>query len=270
MQLAAGERRAILVACSVCCALVLSSCALFVPGGAVRVECPTANAKQIILVVTGDWSDSTGTLRTLERSRLGDGWRSVSNPIPVDVGRNGLGWGVGLHGQTLDDGPVKKEGDGKSPAGVFGISEVFGFGGPDTAKLFKMPYESLSSVTQCVDDAESQYYNLLVDSLDVKNAHWKSNEQMRSRDSLYRWGAFLDHNISPRIPGKGSCIFLHVWEGPGRPTAGCTAMEVSNLLGILRWLDPIKNPVLVQLPRKEYKNLWKSWNLPQPGGTGGL
>jgi L,D-peptidoglycan transpeptidase YkuD (ErfK/YbiS/YcfS/YnhG family) len=256
--------RTILVACSVCCALILSSCAFFVPGKAVQVECPTANVKQIVLVVTSDWNDSTGTLQTFERNRLGDDWIAASKAIPVDVGRNGLGWGVGLHGEAVDNGPVKREGDGKSPAGVFRISEVFGYASADSANLFKMPYEPLSSVAQCIDDAKSEYYNLLLDSLDVKNAHWTSNEVMRASDSLYSWGAFVDQNVSPRIPGRGSCIFLHIWEGPNRPTAGCTAMELSNLLHILHWLDPIKHPVLVQLPRKEYQAVWKSWNLPPP------
>jgi L,D-peptidoglycan transpeptidase YkuD (ErfK/YbiS/YcfS/YnhG family) len=268
MQRIVGERRTKLATCSVCCVLMLSSCALFVPRDAARVECPTANVKQIVLVVTGDWNDSTGSLQTFERNRLGDDWTAVSDVIPVNVGKHGLGWGVGLHGETAGNGPVKKEGDGKSPAGVFRISEVFGYAAADSAKPFKMPYELLRSMTQCVDDAKSQYYNLLLDSSDVKNAQWNSNEVMNTSDSLYRWGAFVDHNVSPRIAGRGSCIFLHVWEGPNCPTTGCTSMEVSNLLNILRWLDPIKNPVLVQLPRKEYQRLWLSWNLLPSGEFG--
>lgn len=264
MRFTAGERRTILATCSVCCAFILSSCALFAPQEAVRVECPTANVKQIVLVVTSDWNDSTGFLQTFERNRLGNDWTAGSNVIPVDVGKHGLGWGVGLHGETVENGPVKKEGDGKSPAGVFRISEVFGYAATDSARLFKMPYVPLTSVTQCIDDEESQYYNLLLDSLDVANARWKSHEVMNASDSLYRWGAFVDHNVSPRIAGRGSCIFLHVWEGPNRPTVGCTAMEVSNLLNVLRWLDPVKNPVLVQLPSTEYRRLWKTWNLPPP------
>lgn len=262
MVLTVGEHRRLLITFSACGALILSSCALFVFGEATRVECPTANVKQIILVVTSDWNDSTGSLQTFERNKLGDDWTAASNTIPVNVGKNGLGWGIGLHGEAVDNGPVKKEGDGKAPAGVFGISEVFGYASADSAKLFKMPYEPLSSIIQCVDDAKSQYYNLLLDSTDVKNADWKSHEVMNGSDSLYLWGAFVEHNITPRIEGGGSCIFLHVWEGPGRPTAGCTSMQLSNLITILRWLDPIKNPVLVQLPKNEYKRLWIRWNLP--------
>ena len=259
-----------LTTCMILASFFFSSCAVFAPHESTRVECPTANVKQMVLVVTDNWNDSTGQLATYERIRLGDPWSRVTSPISVDVGRGGLGWGVGLHGNNIDDGPMKREGDGKSPAGVFRISEVFGFGGPDSARLFKMPYEPLTSLSQCVDDAESEYYNLIVDSLDVENAHWNSNEEMRSRDSLYRWGAFVDHNVSPRIPGRGSCIFLHVWDGPSRPTAGCTAMDASQLLEILRWLDPSKNPVLVQIPRGEYIRLWRTWDLPPPQEFAGI
>ena len=244
------------------CALMVSSCALFVSGNAGRVECPTADVKQIVLVITSDWNDSTGSLQTFERKSLGGAWMAVSSPIPVDVGRNGLGWGIGLHGEAVDNGPVKREGDGKSPAGVFRIGEVFGYASAEGARLFKMPYEPLTSITQCIDDAKSEYYNLLLDSTDVKNAHWKSNEVMNGIDSLYLWGAFVDHNTSPRIEGRGSCIFLHIWEGPGRPTAGCTAMSQSILISILRWLDPTKRPVLVQLPMDEYQKLRLRWDLP--------
>jgi hypothetical protein len=49
-------------------------------------------------------------------------------------------------------------------------------------------------------------------------------------------------------PGRGSCIFLHVWDGPGRPTAGCTAMDAAAMREVLAWLDPAARPALVQLP----------------------
>ncbi len=53
----------------------------------------------------------------------------------------------------------------------------------------------------------------------------------------------------------GSCIFLHIWEGPGKGTAGCTAMGSLSMEEVLRWLDGEKRPVLVQLPRAEFERL---------------
>ena len=64
-------------------------------------------------------------------------------------------------------------------------------------------------------------------------------------DGLYRWGIVVGHNPANQ-PGAGSCIFIHLWRGPGQPTAGCTAMSEENLPRILAWLDPALDPRLVQ------------------------
>ena len=77
----------------------------------------------------------------------------------------------------------------------------------------------------------------------------------------YRWGAVVAHNLD-QVPGAGSCIFLHVWEGAGVPTAGCTAMPEAEMLRLVRWLDRNKNPLLVQLPAAEYRRLRDAWKLP--------
>jgi hypothetical protein len=39
-----------------------------------------------------------------------------------------------------------------------------------------------------------------------------------------------------------------VWSGSEKPTAGCTALSRGDLLELLRWLEPSKQPLLVQLP----------------------
>jgi D-alanyl-D-alanine dipeptidase len=91
---------------------------------------------------------------------------------------------------------------------------------------------------------------------------WNSSEHMLRSDDLYRWGVVVDHNADPPRPGAGSCIFLHIWRGPGQPTVGCTAMPQENLESVLGWLDPAKKPLLVQLPESEYQRLKRKWKLP--------
>jgi hypothetical protein len=39
-------------------------------------------------------------------------------------------------------------------------------------------------------------------------------------------------------------------------------MSQPHMLAILRWLDPVKQPVLVQLPESEYQQLKTPWLLP--------
>ena len=68
---------------------------------------------------------------------------------------------------------------------------------------------------------------------------------LKMRDvQQYRRGAVVQYN-TPATPGAGSCIFLHIWSGPSKGTAGCTAMSAENLDVLLRWLDPASNPRLL-------------------------
>jgi len=223
---------------------------------------PLVNSRQIIIVVTNSWGDVTGELRYFERPLLGDDWKIAVPKTAIVLGRTGLAWGNGLHGSELGDGPIKHEGDGKSPAGVFNISAVFGYSPIDSTPVFKMPYVQLNENTQCVDDINSMYYNLIIDSAKVKKADWNSCEHMRRKDVLYKWGAVIDHNVMPRKTAGGSCIFLHIWGGPEEATSGCTSFDESHLLALLQWLDKSKNPVLLQLPKPVYNRLKEQWQLP--------
>jgi D-alanyl-D-alanine dipeptidase len=85
---------------------------------------------------------------------------------------------------------------------------------------------------------------------------------MLRTDALYKWGVVVDHN-SAATPGGGSCIFLHIWKDSSTATAGCTAMPEQNLVDLLRWLDPAKRPVLIQMPRQDYDALRSRYSLPQ-------
>jgi L,D-peptidoglycan transpeptidase YkuD (ErfK/YbiS/YcfS/YnhG family) len=137
---------------------------------------------------------------------------------------------------------VKKEGDGCSPAGIFRLPFAFGYA--DTAPDLRLKYVPVTSTFTGVDDVKSKYYNQVVDAASV-TVDWEGHETMRREDGLYRWGAFDAHNPA-NVPGGGSCINLHLWRGPRRPTAGCTAMAEADLVRVLQWLDPAKEPRLVQ------------------------
>ena len=67
----------------------------------------------------------------------------------------------------------------------------------------------------------------------------------------YNYGFVINYNTANRIPGKGSAIFFHVWSGPGQGTAGCTATAQNNVISILNWLNPSKNPVIIEGPMSE-------------------
>ncbi len=107
------------------------------------------------------------------------------------------------------------------------------------------------------------HYNRVVDSAGVRKDWTERVERMRLSDDQYKLGAIIEHNWAPvPTPGDGSCIFLHIWKGPRRPTAGCTAMAEASMTAVLRWLDPALTPMLVQLPLAEYQARRAAWGLP--------
>lgn len=250
---------------------------------------PTSS-RQMLLVTTDGWEATSGRLQRYVRvpereetfaadprdprvlSRLVPArWEPVGAAIDVAVGRNGLGWGRGLHraSDARPGSPGKHEGDGRAPAGVFRLTAAFGYGASEPTGL---PYVPTDADVECVDDTTSAAYNTVRER--TAGADWGSHEEMRRGDGLYRIGVVVAHN-GPGVdgalvpgggpaasPAGGSCIFLHVWRGPGSTTAGCTAMPDASLQDVLAWLDADAEPVLVQLPRAERDRLRPAWALP--------
>ncbi|HEY6248320.1 MAG TPA: L,D-transpeptidase family protein [Candidatus Angelobacter sp.] len=235
---------------------------IFSSSGYARDPQAIQSATELVVVTTADWNAVPGTLQRYERAHAGGKWRPVGEPVTVVVGKNGLGWGSGVDptGVREPGDPIKKEGDGKAPAGIFRLSSAFGYAGEEQSG-WRMPYISLTPSIECVDDAGSKFYNRVVDRASV-SPDWKSSEHMRREDELYRWGIVVDHNANPPKAGEGSCIFLHIWRGPGQGTVGCTAMSREQMEALLAWLDPTRQPLLVQAPASQYQQFRHKWHLP--------
>jgi hypothetical protein len=222
-----------------------------------------ARAEQLVVVVTDGWDAPRGELRRFWRDGGGgSAWRAVGDPVAVVVGRAGLGWGIGLRPRPHDgagDGPDKREGDGRAPAGRFALGEVTGYD-DDAPAGSGLGYRRAGPALRCVDDpAAPAAYNRLVEAPAVGAPPWRSSERMRRDDELYRLTVFVRHNDA-RTPGAGSCIFLHVWADAGTPTVGCTAMTLAALRTLVMWAN--SSTELVQLPRAVYRRLERAWDLP--------
>jgi D-alanyl-D-alanine dipeptidase len=218
-----------------------------------------ARASQLLVVTTATWDTTGGMLRRYSRDATGR-WRAEGARVPVVVGRTGLAWGVGVALDAAGE-PTKHEGDGKAPAGAFPLERAFGFTPSAKAVGTRLPYLRLVETTECVDDTASVHYNAIVDRARVPRVDWTSAERMRRID-LYRLGVVVDYNGSPPVAGRGSCIFLHVWRGSRSSTAGCTAMAEPALAALIRWLDPVRRPALVQLTDAAYARRRAAWGLP--------
>jgi len=195
-------------------------------------------SQQIILVVSKDFNSSKAEL-----SRYEDG-KKISKTIEVNIGKNGLGWGLGeLRLTQKESDPVKKEGDKKAPAGIFKLTSTFGYAKKEN---FSLSYTHLTKDLICVDDSNSKHYNKIIKMPHNKP---KSFELMRrENDFQYELGAVVLHN-KKQVKQAGSCIFLHVLDSKDPSTTGCTSMTLDEMREINLWLDGSKNPILIQIPK---------------------
>ena len=150
-------------------------------------------------------------------------WQLVLETEAI-IGKNGLG--------------KTKEGDGKTPIGVFLFVDCFGIlENPGT----KMEYTKVNKSHYWVDDSNSKYYNQFI-STDEVQADWKSAEHIVEYGQSYHYVLATSYN-SEGIPGVGSAVFLHCMSKDADATAGCVAIPEVYMREILMRLH--KNCVLI-------------------------
>lgn len=187
------------------------------------------NNKQLILVTSSGYNTSSASIRTFEKNSKGK-WV----PVLTTTGH------IGKYGFTKD----MKEGGKKSPIGKFTIGTAFGReGNPGT----KLAFRKITSDDVWVDDPTSPLYNTWQSKKKTKG-QWKSAENMNI--PAYTYGFVINYNTK-RVPYKGSAIFFHIGSSY---TLGCTATSETNVVKILKWLDPAQKPVIIQTPIKELNN----------------
>ncbi|MEZ4601222.1 MAG: L,D-transpeptidase family protein [Syntrophotaleaceae bacterium] len=181
---------------------------------------------QVLLVTNENAAGTRGRMHVLEKS--GNLWQEVSPPLPVLIGRKGFA-----------PPGEKKEGDGRTPSGVFPLKRTFGYAPQvDT----RMPYRQAGVEDVWVDDDAAPDYNRWVRRGETAAA---SYELMKREDDCYKVGIIIEYNTDPVVPGAGSAIFIHVRRGEDIPTAGCVALAEKDLLKLLGWLDPAAEPLVV-------------------------
>lgn len=218
------------------------------------------DALQLLLVVAADWDYANARLYRYQRVSTAAQWVPAGPPLEVSLGRSGSAWAQAFAAPGLT-GPVKREGDGCSPAGAFPLNALFGTSKPVDGT--RLPWLQATPDLKCVDDPASRHYNRIVDRSSVDLLDWNSCEDMLRTDGRYELGAVVGCNVKPTVPGAGSCIFLHVREAPGAPTAGCTALARDDMVALAGWLDGARSPWLVQLPHAAYVDLRGPWRLPE-------
>ena len=88
--------------------------------GSPAVKVPFAESLQALVVTTAGPTAVQGKARLYQRRSATAKWKSVGDEFPVVVGRSGLGWSVDSAPEGVTD--LKKEGDGRSPAGLLPLT----------------------------------------------------------------------------------------------------------------------------------------------------
>ena len=118
------------------------------------------NSNQALYVQTSSITEIHGTMSLYERRNSHKAWKLLYS-FPVTVGRSGLAKDPQNTVSFPDGIPVKHEGDGKSPAGIFSLGAVFSY---HDLKNLHMPSVQVDTNYLCVDDENSAYYNTLIRS----------------------------------------------------------------------------------------------------------
>jgi len=219
-----------------------------------------AASSQCIVGIADTWDSSTATLRIYEKS--GGRWQQAGPAWQSRLGKKGLVWGSGMH--PLPKGATtKKEGDWRSPAGVFAIGGAWGY----DAAIHKHPqlyYRQVTARDLWVEDPASEHYNRHLILKHDPSTTWERKQQMKQTDPAHALKLFIAHNAPPKvIPGEGSSIFFHIWRSGGtKPTAGCTTMDEKKLRELIARIDPARKPLYVLLPKAEYEKYRGVWKLP--------
>jgi L,D-peptidoglycan transpeptidase YkuD (ErfK/YbiS/YcfS/YnhG family) len=191
-----------------------------------KIHAKEIGASRQLIIVTSEGYDMVPA-ETTALQKTDKGWEIVFNAIPSTLGKKGFA----KPGE-------KKEGDWKTPSGIYRIGIAFGYAPKmETA----IPYRQATENDVWVDDVQSPQYNTWVHG----TPDAKSFEKMKRKDHLYKMGFVVEYNTNPIVKGDGSAIFFHVWRRPGAFTAGCVAMAEEDIAKIIRFLDPKANPMVI-------------------------
>ncbi|HVV29865.1 MAG TPA: L,D-transpeptidase family protein [Mycobacteriales bacterium] len=182
------------------------------------------SARQVISVTADGYGTSYATFRAFTRTSAG--WTQTFGPWTARIGTRGFA-----------PAGAKKEGDGRTPTGAYGFQYFFGVQpNPGVRYAYRVV---TGSYIVWDDDPASPNYNLWVDT---RTTDAGANPEPMYHLPVYDYGAVIGYNTA-RTPGLGSAIFLHQ-NGSGS-TAGCVSLPQSELLAVLRWLDPSASPRIV-------------------------
>lgn len=191
----------------------------------------TASQTSQIVAAVGDGSVSGCTVYLFEKGS--DGVWSMTLETPAHWGRNGISY------HTV-------EGDQTTPAGSFDLGVAFGIrSNPGTA----LEWLDVNEYMYWIDDINSEYYNLLIDSREVPDG-WSSGEHLIDYAGSYEYAVNIEVNPGCIRPDSTSAIFLHCGNSA---SAGCVSVPEESMVTILQRLKPGAKMVIAENSSAVYK-----------------
>lgn len=179
-----------------------------------------ADADQMLVVAAFDETATDAWISLHEKQEDGS-WHMVMT-APGFIGKNGLG--------------KTKEGDAKTPTGVFHFNRAFGIADDPGCAI---PYVKVDDDTYWSGDPrEGFHYNELVNIKDLPDLDLESGDSEHIIEFPYHYQYCLNISYNEEgTPGLGSAIFLHCY-GPAKPfTGGCVAIPEDHMKYVMQQVD---------------------------------
>ena len=137
---------------------------------------------------------------------------------------------IGKHGVIA--AAEKTEGDGAAPLGVWTMKRVFW-----RSDRLARPHTGLETVPLRPHDGWCDAPDDPLYNRPVRLPYPASHEVLWREDHVYDLIVELDHNSSPVVANRGSAIFFHLAHFDYRPTEGCVAISLEDMLETLAVAD---------------------------------
>ena len=181
-------------------------------------ELEAADSCNQMLIVAAFSDSATDAWVSLHEKQSDGTWHMVMT-TPGFIGKNGLG--------------KTKEGDGKTPTGVFHFNRAFGIADDPGCAI---PYVKVDDGSYWSGDTRDGFhYNELVNVRDLPGLDLESGDSEHIVDYPYHYQYCLNISYNEAgTPGLGSAIFLHCL-APAKPfTGGCISIPESQMRYVMR------------------------------------
>ena len=170
---------------------------------------------QVLITLAGSRSSDTGELNVYTKGDDG-AWKTVYAGIRAKYGMNGL--------------YKEKEGDSKTPVGVFKMNTPFGIA--DSVEGFPDNYIKVDPDMYWNGDSASDRYNKLVNAKEYTAFDRSASEHLINYSGYYDYCIDTGYNYEG-TPYRGSAIFLHCVINDEH-THGCIAIPKEYMTEIMK------------------------------------